>query len=100
MLRILRFALVAMENLPFLEVTLQLTWAHALVGRFFARLDDVNDREQHAAWRNSGFRRFKQIALQIIADGDEIPDGVLNLVLMLFEIRNLRIDFAGEPTRT
>ena len=87
---IVRPSLAAVEDLPSLEIALQFAGPQAMRRRLFARLRDVNDRNQDSIWRDSLLGGLKEISLQVVADGDEIPTGRLNLVFEFFEIRDLR----------
>ena len=59
----------------------------------FAGLGDVGDCDEHATGAQRAFRLSKKIALQVIADGNQIPTGRLKFVLMLFEVGDARIHF-------
>src|SRR5882762_870554 len=89
--RIVRFALATVENLPSLEIALQLAGPQAMRRRLLTRLRNVNDRNQDSARDDSLLRVLKEISLQVVTDRDEIPTGRLDQISELFEVRDFHL---------
>ena len=60
---------------------------------WFARLIDVNDRNQNAAGGDSALGRLDEISLQVVTHRNQIPAGGLDLKFSLFEVGHNRVDF-------
>jgi hypothetical protein len=88
---IARLSFVVVQNLPAIEIVFELTRPQAMCGWFFAWVGDVDNHQKETAGDHSSFGGLKEISLQVVTDGDQVPARAFNVEFTLFEVGDTRI---------
>lgn len=88
-----RAAFVVLQDLPAVEIILQLARAQAVRGGFFTGRGRVSDGEKDPAGRDASFGRREEIALKVVTDRYEVPRRGGDFKLVPLQVGNGGINF-------
>ncbi len=88
-----RRAFVGVEDFEILECLGELAWVQTEARERLAGAGDVDDGQDDAAGDDAAFRGLEEVALEVIAHGDEIPGIAVDDVFVVFEVGDAGIDF-------
>ncbi len=92
---VVRLALEVVQDIPTLEIALQLARFQTLVCRGFTRFGNVDDCQQYPSRRHPRLADSNRPRCKIVANGNQIPSGRLDPVLAALKVRNPGIDMYG-----